>query len=800
MRSRSIVHKGLGLVFLALSAGATLLSGGCGKARTELPAVVPLYGAGLPNVIANQYFVVMPDGTTEELLTRTEQQVRDLGGQVLERYDSVFIGFLANLSDQALEHIRRNPNISYIETDRILRATGVQTCTTPWGLDRIDQGPLPLDKVYAYDRTGKDVIVHVLDTGIDGTSTQISGRVLPGFNATGKGSVTDTMDGQGHGTHLAGIIGGTTVGVAKEAKFIPVKVLEDTTSCMEPPSGPISAVIAGIDWSLDQQDITKPDRRVLLLSCEAGVDIEGDGVALITALSAALDEQFVVVVSAGNRNADVNHKSFVCADLTDPKLKDVKSENYLKRIVVGATTRTDQRWDDGAFGSNYGPCVDVFAPGDEIPSIKSEKGCDGRDVQSGTSQAAAHVAGIAALMLEGTVITKDDPPGKIPGQIKENIVNSAWGGALGDIGDKSKNLLAHSPLNTGMTLLEGAGVDADGYNDGLDACTGATCGFCNENGQVCGKGLGCGGGLQCEAGTCERCGATEEPCCGDKCAANLKCVAGACECGALAEPCCGGTQCDSDTLACNAMSVCENCGGDKQLCCAGGSCLTDDLDCNPDTGKCETCGQLGLLCCDGSCLSASLLCDKADNRCKSCGGKDEPCCGGQCSGNLVCTQGTCRECGVENGPCCGNTCNGALDCIGGTCLNSCGSANQACCQGAQACDAGMDCVSGTCKGACTVRCETGGASMFSETPRSSAGDCATWGSNACKHVNSAASRIRFNGVPVGGTGDCGGLNEAICEDTPVCFQGTQTSSTQGLPKTYGVFPDVAIHTENNFCQ
>jgi hypothetical protein len=195
----------MGLALLAISAGATILAGGCGKARTELPAVVPLYGAGLPNVIANQYFVVMPDGTPQDLLDRTKQQVTDLGGQVLESYESVFTGFLANLSDQALEHLLRNPDISYIETDRTVRATGVQTCTTPWGVDRLDEGARRLDKVYAYDKTGANVFVHVLDTGIDGTDPDISGRVLPGFNALDpKNAPNDTLDRGDHGRREGG--------------------------------------------------------------------------------------------------------------------------------------------------------------------------------------------------------------------------------------------------------------------------------------------------------------------------------------------------------------------------------------------------------------------------------------------------------------------------------------------------------------------------------------------------------------------------------------------------------------------
>ncbi|UQA62820.1 S8 family serine peptidase [Polyangium aurulentum] len=777
-----MVHKSLGLVLLALSAGATLLSGGCGKARTELPAVVPLYGAGLPNVIPNQYFVVMPEGTPQELLAGTEQQVRDLDGQVLEHYDSVFTGFLANLSDQALEHIRRNPNISYIETDRILRATGVQTCTTSWGLDRIDQGPLPLDKVYAYDRTGENVIVHVLDTGIDGTNPEISGRVLPGFNALppedqGNG---DTVDRHGHGTHLAGIIAGSTSGVAKRAQLLPVKVLKDTTSCAEPPSGPISAVIAGIEWSLKQQDAAAPDRRVLLLSCEEGGNINDDAVALVTAISAAIEKQFVVIASAGNRNADVNHLAFICPDLTNPKFAKVKTEPYKQRIVVGATTRTDQRWVDGEWGSNHGPCVDLFAPGHEIPSIASKEGCPGREVQSGTSQAAAHVAGIAALMLQGMAVTKDDAPGKIPGQVKENIANTAWPGALGNI-EKSKNLLAQNPMNTGVTLPQGEPADEDGANDGLYACETGKCGLCNADDKVCADGLGCGGGLQCSQGTCARCGATNEPCCEGKCAANLECANGVCVCGAISEPCCGGTACDPGNIACNPMSKeCEGCGGQQQLCCDGGKCYGNNLVCKPGANtpvtRCEVCGAKDAWCCAGNtCLSGDVDCNSATGKCETCGGPNQICCDGKCNTGL--------ECGDN-----------------GICADTCGSPNQPCCTGPQACDGGMDCASNFCKGFCSVRC-TKGQYMESKDPRLSAGDCATWAGSACmQHFTSAASRIRYNEVLVGGTMDCGGQDEAVCEDTPICDPnlGLMVEDVD-LLQEIGTAPNVAVYKGYRRC-
>jgi len=244
----------------------------------------------------------------------------------------------------------------------VVSATATQSPASSWGLDRTDQRALPLNNSYSYATTGNGVDVYIVDTGVLSTHTEFAGRIRSGFAATG---LTGTEDCNGHGTHVAGTAAGATYGIAPGATVIPVRVLDCSGS------GTMSGVIAGIDWAI-QDHTTTP--AVLNMSLGGGLS----GI-LDAAVQRAVDDGITVVVAAGNSTADACAYSPAAAP---------------NAITVGSTTTTDTR---SSF-SNFGDCVDVFAPGSAIKSAW-HTGATNTNTISGTSMASPHVAGVAARIL-----------------------------------------------------------------------------------------------------------------------------------------------------------------------------------------------------------------------------------------------------------------------------------------------------------------------------------------------------------------------------------------------------------------
>jgi subtilisin family serine protease len=350
--------------------------------------------------IFGQYIVVFKPGVGNPAAT-TEELMRGRGGKLHHVYANSIKGFAATLPDVALEGIRHNPNVDYIEADHTvaLQQTSPQNQAT-WGLDRIDQADRPLSGQYAFKATGAGVTAFIIDTGIRADHVEFTGRMKPGYSAIP--DTNGTNDCHGHGTHVAGTVGGTTWGVAKGVTLVPVRVLDCAGS------GAWSGVIAGIDWMAASS----------LRPAVANMSFNGSpSSSLNAAVAGAVSKGVIMVAAAGNSNADACNYS-------------PSSES--SAITVGATDSSDAR----ASYSNFGSCVDIFAPGTSITSA-SKSGATATSISSGTSMASPHVAGVAALVLAAS-------PTASPASVAAFLTTNATAGRLSNIGTGSKNLLAYS--------------------------------------------------------------------------------------------------------------------------------------------------------------------------------------------------------------------------------------------------------------------------------------------------------------------------------------------------------------------
>ena len=397
--------RSLGLLALAALA-ATLF--GCSKHESLVtapgpdaasrPAPVFAKAAG-PATVPNGWIVVF-HGRVADVDGEVDAIGRRLGIGASQRYRHALKGFAATMPPQAVEALRTNPNVAYIEQDEIVKAVATQSNAT-WGIDRIDQRNLPLSGTYTYNQTGAGVDAYIIDTGIRRTHVEFGGRAVTGFDAIIPGG--PAMDDNGHGTHVAGTVGGATYGVAKGVRLIAVKVLSAAGVGLN------SQVISGIDW-VTGHHTTAPAAANMSLG-------GGASTALDDAVRASIADGVTYCVAAGNDGANASTSS---------------PARVTQAITVGATSRTDG-W---ASFSNFGSVVDILAPGVDVTSAWWLTDTSTNTI-SGTSMATPHVCGAAVLYLSAN-------PGASPAAVSSALTTNATANVITGVPAGTANRLLYS--------------------------------------------------------------------------------------------------------------------------------------------------------------------------------------------------------------------------------------------------------------------------------------------------------------------------------------------------------------------
>jgi aqualysin 1 len=366
-------------------------------------ALVALPGQAARGQASQGYIVVFKDSVAKANVdTAVADQSRKSGAAARAVFRHALKGYVATLTDAQLAKVQADSRVAFVEPDAEVTAFTTQTGAT-WGLDRIDQRNLPLSGTFTYNLTGSGVRAYVIDTGIRFSHTQFGGRAISGFDAVDGGTADDC---NGHGTHVAGTIGGSTYGVAKAVQLVGVRVL----GCNG--SGSTSGVIAGIDWVTGNHAPGQP--AVANMSLGGGASS-----ALDAAVNRSISDGVSYAVAAGNGNI-FGFQANAC---------NYSPARVPAAMTISATDSSDRK----ASWANYGNCVDWFAPGVSITSAWYNSSTATRTI-SGTSMATPHTAGVSALYLQSN-------PGASPATVRTALFNNTTKGIVTSSSTTNNHLL-----------------------------------------------------------------------------------------------------------------------------------------------------------------------------------------------------------------------------------------------------------------------------------------------------------------------------------------------------------------------
>lgn len=377
---------------VAAAAGISLLGSPFAEAAPA-PTMGKIYGADAATAVSGSYIVMLDHKADKPKLAK------EYGGKLKRNYSSAINGFSASgLSQTEAKRLAADPAVSKVVQNKKFHVDATQDNPPSWGLDRIDQAETAGDNAYTYpDSAGEGVTAYVIDTGVRITHEEFEGRASYGYDAVDDDDNAD--DGYGHGTHVAGTIAGATYGVAKKAKVVAVRVLDDSGS------GTTEQVVAGIDWVTANHE----GPSVANMSLGGGADE-----ALDAAVQKSIASGVTFGVAAGNESGDAGEGS---------------PSRVPEAITVASSTVDDEQ---SSF-SNYGSVVDIYAPGSDITSAWNDSDT-GSDTISGTSMATPHVVGAAAVYLAGH-------PDATPAEVSTALTGGATPDAISNATEGTANKL-----------------------------------------------------------------------------------------------------------------------------------------------------------------------------------------------------------------------------------------------------------------------------------------------------------------------------------------------------------------------